>query len=39
MILSVFDKDIHNDLLETQREETIIYKAELKKYVRGIDTG
>ena len=37
-ILSVFDKDIHNDLLETQREETVLYKDELKKFVRDIDT-
>ncbi len=37
-IMSVFDENIHNDLLETQREETVRYKDELKKFVRDIDT-
>lgn len=37
-IMSVFDESVHEELMEKQKEETVIYRDELKKFVNEIET-
>ena len=35
-ILSVFNDELHDELLETEESETAIYKREMKKFIENI---